>query len=195
MSSRDAILARIREAQPASIPLPEQFRFSTGYPDKKEKFAEVLASIGGEAVFVSGWDEIIASLEERYGDVTGKASDIPELNSWVDFSLRLEDPHELEMLQIAVIQAETGVAENSAIWVPETILSHRVLPFITQYLAIVIPASGIVNNMHDAFDRIGVIEEGWGAFIAGPSKTADIEQSLVVGAHGARGLTVFVLDR
>jgi L-lactate dehydrogenase complex protein LldG len=48
--------------------------------------------------------------------------------------------------------------------------------------------------MHQAYERIGNQEYGFGTFIAGPSKTADIEQSLVLGAHGARGLTVFLMD-
>jgi L-lactate dehydrogenase complex protein LldG len=41
----------------------------------------------------------------------------------------------------------------------------------------------IVPTMHEAYRQINIAEEGWGAFIAGPSKTADIEQSLVIGAH------------
>jgi L-lactate dehydrogenase complex protein LldG len=35
---------------------------------------------------------------------------------------------------------------------------------------------------------------GFATFIAGPSKTADIEQSLVLGAHGPRSLIVFLID-
>jgi L-lactate dehydrogenase complex protein LldG len=40
---------------------------------------------------------------------------------------------------------------------------------------------------------MGSAEYGFGVFLAGPSKTADIEQSLVLGAHGARGLVVFLV--
>ena len=48
--------------------------------------------------------------------------------------------------------------------------------------------------MHQAYDSIDVAKEGFGAFIAGPSKTADIEQSLVIGAHGARSATIYVIE-
>lgn len=67
-------------------------------------------------------------------------------------------------------------------------------PFIAQYLAIIVNKKDIIPTMHQAYERIGNQEYGFGTFIAGPSKTADIEQSLVLGAHGARGLIVFLLE-
>jgi L-lactate dehydrogenase complex protein LldG len=48
--------------------------------------------------------------------------------------------------------------------------------------------------MQAAYARIQVAAGGYGVFIAGPSKTADIEQSLVIGAHGPLALTVFVIE-
>jgi len=81
------------------------------------------------------------------------------------------------------------VAENGAVWVPEKNMIHRALPFIAQHLVLVVPASRLVATMHDAYASIAELG-GYGVFIAGPSKTADIEQSLVVGAHGARSMTV-----
>lgn len=48
--------------------------------------------------------------------------------------------------------------------------------------------------MHQAYDCIGNQEYGFGTFISGPSKTADIEESLVIGTHGARGLMVFIME-
>jgi L-lactate dehydrogenase complex protein LldG len=59
---------------------------------------------------------------------------------------------------------------------------------------ILIHKKDIVATMHHAYAQVQVEKEGFGAFIAGPSKTADIEQSLVIGAHGARSLVVYILD-
>ena len=57
-----------------------------------------------------------------------------------------------------------------------------------------IDRSSIVNNMHEAYDRICMPETGLGTFISGPSKTADIEQALVMGAQAARGVTVVIRE-
>jgi L-lactate utilization protein LutC len=66
--------------------------------------------------------------------------------------------------------------------------------FIPQYLAIIVNKKDIVATMNQVCERIGNQEYCFGTFIAGSSKTADIEQSLVLGANGTRGLTVFLME-
>jgi len=105
----------------------------------------------------------------------------------------IQTPIELENIDVAVIPAQLGVAENGAVWVTERDCVHRVLPFITQHLVIVLHKNTIVPTMHEAYHNIKVNETGFGVFIAGPSKTADIEQSLVIGAQGARSLTIVLI--
>ena len=73
-------------------------------------------------------------------------------------------------------------------------VKHRVLYFIPQRLALVVPSRQLVNNMHEAYAQVTPEQHHFAAFISGPSKTADIEQSLVIGAHGARALTVYLVD-
>ena len=61
---------------------------------------------------------------------------------------------------------------------------------ITKHLVLVIEEKSLVPYMHQAYEKIENFN--FGVFISGPSKTADIEQSLVIGAHGALSLTVFL---
>ena len=193
MSSRENILSAIKANQPDHQELTINFKFESVFEDLYQKFAEMLSFVGGNAIEVSDYEGIKSDVREHCQGVTNLATTIDELSELADFSLNISDPHDLEMLNLAIIKGDFAVAENAAIWVSEKHLPHRVLPMITQYLAIVIHKKDIVANMHCAYERVQVDETGFGTFISGPSKTADIEQSLVIGAHGARGLVVYVL--
>jgi L-lactate dehydrogenase complex protein LldG len=193
MSSREKILSAIKKNQPDFQELKVQFKFETVYDDLFNKFSEILSFVGGKAIEVKNYDEIKADIQSHYSGVARIATTIAELSELADFSLNINDPHDLETLNLAIIKGDFAIAENGAIWVSEKHIPHRVLPMITQYLVIVVKKSEIVANMHRAYERLKVDETGFGTFISGPSKTADIEQSLVIGAHGARGLTVYVL--
>lgn len=193
MSAREKILQQIRLNKPELTELPEKIDFTSDYIDTEAKFAESLAAIYTEVVVVADWAELRSKVEAMYAGVVNRTSTVPALADWSDFSLNVSDPHDLETIELAILQAEFGVAENGAIWISDNHLPHRALPFITQNLAFVIPRNRIVNNMHDAY-KILTDTTGWGCFISGPSKTADIEQSLVIGAHGARSLVVFLLE-
>ena len=99
----------------------------------------------------------------------------------------------LEQIDLTILKGEFGVAENAAIWLPEPNMMNRSLPFITQHLVLVINRDALVPNMHVAYQQVDRKSLTYGVFVAGPSKTADIEQSLVIGAHGARSLTVMLV--
>ena len=118
---------------------------------------------------------------------------MPGVASSVDLDA-VADPHDLESVDWAVLPGQFGVAENGAIWVTDAGLKHRAIYFIVQHLALVLPSDQIVHQMHEAYGRASVGSSSLGVFISGPSKTADIEQSLVIGAHGPRSLTVICVD-
>ncbi|HEY2759538.1 MAG TPA: LUD domain-containing protein, partial [Pirellulales bacterium] len=173
--------------------LPRLDRDWITYADRELQFANVLAEIGGKFYRVASPAEANQQLSEIpvYRDakkIVSLATGIGESN--VDYAA-ITDPHELEPIDFAILPGEFAVAENAAIWVTDRNLPLRAIYFIVQHLALVVPASEIVDNMHQAYERLKFDRPEFGAFIAGPSKTADIEQSLVIGAHGPRSLTVF----
>jgi L-lactate dehydrogenase complex protein LldG len=105
----------------------------------------------------------------------------------------ITDPHQLEGLDLAVLPASLAVAENGAVWIEGRVLPHRALFVVPEHLAVVVATRDVVHDMHEAYARLAAQEPGYGLFLSGPSKTADIEQALVIGAHGARSCTVIVV--
>jgi L-lactate dehydrogenase complex protein LldG len=104
-------------------------------------------------------------------------------------------PIELSSVKRFVVKGDIGVAESGAIWVSEESMKVRLLPFVCEQLYIVLYENDLVFDLEEAYERIGILKDGYGVFIAGPSKTADIEQSLVIGAHGPIGLTVLFIKK
>ncbi len=197
-SSRDMILRKIRSALPQSSPLPDLMAVTNWqtFDDPIEQFSAVLKFVGGQAVQVKDLAAADAHLrmQKHWMDAKIRCSVVTGVgNSTINLDA-IDDPHELENVDFAVLRGHFAVAENAAIWVTDDTVRHRVLYFIPQHIAIVVPANQVVNNLHEAYARITVGQHAFAGFISGPSKTADIEQSLVIGAHGARSLLVYLVD-
>jgi L-lactate dehydrogenase complex protein LldG len=124
--------------------------------------------------------------------VSRVASTVEGVPGNVDVS-GVRDAHAIEGLGLAVVPGAFAVAENGAVWVPGDGLRPRGIFVVTEHLALVVPAAEVVHDMHEAYRRIAFPSAGFGTFVAGPSKTADIEQALVIGAHGARSCTLFLV--
>ena len=187
--SKNEILAAIRRNKPTGAVLPSIPTFPEGKASPVVTFITMVETGGGQVIRASGPGALQAAIENRFPDAKRIASPIPGVKSNVALGA-IHSPSELEPVDVAVIRGRLGVAENGAIWVTEEDCIHRVLPFITQHLFLLLGEAAIVHNMHQAYEQIQVDASGFGLFIAGPSKTADIEQSLVIGAQGARSLTV-----
>lgn len=194
MNSRDKILNTIAGNQPELVALPtidldQVIRYENNYT----QFKTVLEGIGGKVELISD----IAVLQQQFIEEKGKGqlviNTISEIGTVDELALKLS-VEELEKLEKVYISGTLGVAENGAVWLYENSMGNRLLPFICQNLVLVINKKDIVATLHHAYQRIDVAKEGFGVFIAGPSKTADIEQSLVIGAHGARTATIYVIE-
>lgn len=195
MDSRSEILKRLRAAAPPPAPLPDPRSETVPYADPLAQLETALQAVAAVPVRVAGASalpEAVAALVAQLG-ATRIASAVPGAAPGNVRPEELADPHELEGLDLAILPGEFGVAENGAIWVNAAALPHRGVFVVTQHLALVLPAREVVTDMHAAYERITALPRSYGLFIAGPSKTADIEQALVIGAHGARSCTVFLV--
>lgn len=193
MSSREKILEALEKNKPQESPLPALPDSGTSVADPVEKFKTILESIGGTVVSVSRWEEIAAYLNQYFQTEARWINRIPELSKVSTVELN-GAPHQYENVLLTILKGHFGVAENGAVWITDDHMGDRALPFICEHLAVIIHASDILPTLHDAYDKIDQTSYDFGTFIAGPSKTADIEQSLVLGAHGPKSMTVFLLN-
>ena len=131
-------------------------------------------------------DEVI---RRCYPEAKSIASNLSEVTVATVDPDRVEDPRELVDVDLAVVRGAFGVAENGAVWIAQNV-RHKALYFGATALLIVIPEDALVDTMHEAVVRPEVDDFGYGCFVSGPSKTADIEQALVFGAHGPMSVTV-----
>ncbi|HEX5151118.1 MAG TPA: lactate utilization protein [Parafilimonas sp.] len=191
--SRNAILSAIKNNQPQNSSLPVIENYPQPFTDVAEKYKTVLESIGGAVHEIKNYDEAINIINEQFKGAARIITVNETFASIAELYQSGKDAHLLEDVDVAIINAHFGIAENGSVWITENIIKERVLPFICQHLVVLLDKKNIVPTMHDAYNLIGDKDYGFATFIAGPSKTADIEQSLVLGAHGPKTMTVFLL--
>lgn len=189
MSARDEILRTVashRREPVAPVTIPA---FETPAGDETLAFAEAVAESGGRVVRAASG--VAADFAARFPDAGPVASTVHEIPGDVDLAA-VTDPHDLADLGVFACRGRLGVAESGALWIPGSALVHHAAPFLAQHMVVLLSSEAIVRNLHEAYERLGNGEADFGLFVAGPSKTADIEQALVTGAHGPRSLTVYL---
>lgn len=161
------------------------------YEDIIKQFIQISKTVGGKVIEAKATDDLNAVIRKAYPDAKVFASNVKGIQ--VDLNPdTVATAADLNGTDVGIIQGEMGVAENGCIWVPQT-MKERAIYFISEELVILLDKKNIVNNMHEAYKRVEMNNYGYGVFISGPSKTADIEQALVMGAQAARGVTVILI--
>jgi L-lactate dehydrogenase complex protein LldG len=196
MTSRNEILSEIRR-HTAGIEHPGPFTRGMVYDDPVAQFIATLEGVGGRCEVIATTGEATAILESipEYASAAKRCSRVEAIGESSFELSTVGDPHDLDDVEFAVLPGEMAVAENAAVWVTTDDVRVRTLYFLTQHLALVVPKRCVHSNMHQAYEQIEVGGSPFATWISGPSKTADIEQSLVKGAHGARTLLVLLLDQ
>lgn len=193
MSSRERILAAVKQNQPPLSPLPDINMFHVVEIDIASKYTDTFTGIGGQVIAVTELGAIQEIVREHFDTSKRIVTTIAELNGIAKLISADVDPHSFEDVELAIIEARLAVAENGAVWLTESVMGQRIIPYICQHLAVVVYEDSLVSTMHDAYAKIASEDYGFGGFIGGPSKTADIEQALVLGAHGPLSMTIFLI--
>lgn len=193
MTSKEKILNSIKKNNLVKdVKLPSYDNFGIKFENRFETFSIMLESVGGKALRVSK-EELNKTIKELYPDEKIVASNVDFCSLGNFDANHFQNEKDLKDIDLAIVKGNFAVAENGAVWVKNENNRHRALYFIAQNIVIVIDEDEIVNNMHEAYEKINFEKAGYGVFISGPSKTADIEQSLVIGAHGPKsGYVIFI---
>jgi L-lactate dehydrogenase complex protein LldG len=193
MSSKEDILKKYRANIRERFDMPDlsDIRAIT-YPDPLLQFMNMTKSVGGNAIEVEEGRDVNELIRELYPDAKEIASNLPEITIATRNPDEVGRARDLNGTDVGIIRGSFGVAENACVWIPQQ-MKEKAVCFISEHLVILLKKSEIVNNMHEAYQRIQFNDYGYGTFISGPSKTADIAQVLVMGAQAARSATVLLL--
>ena len=183
MSSKNDILTSIRKNTGTRYEMPEISLNAITYSDPLKSFAEVLSQTGGKAILLNEGEDVNDVVRREFPDAQRIASNLEGISCATFNPDVLDNPKELNGTDVAVVKGEFGVVENGAVWLPKKV-RHKGLYFISNALVILLDKTQLVNNMHEAYHRNLKGGYDYGVFMSGPSKTADIEQALVFGAHG-----------
>jgi L-lactate dehydrogenase complex protein LldG len=193
MTTREKILQAVLQNQPAATTLPDVTVFKEHYNDVVQKYMDVFKSIGGICFLIEDLSAVKLMVAENFDTTKRFVTTVSGLSDQFELISASMDPHTYSDVELAIIKAHFAVAENGAVWLTEDLMGQRIIPYICQHLAVIVTADSIVSTLHEAYENIGTGDYGFGGFIGGPSKTADIEQALVLGAHGPLSMTVFIL--
>ena len=193
MSSKEDILKKIRHNIKKDYDMPDIDIKGIQYKDKIAVFIESSKIAGCEVVELKNGDDLNHLIAGLYPEVKVIASNLPNITIANINPDTVEEAQDLNGTDVAILKGELGVAENACVWIPQT-MKEKAVCFISEELVIIVSRKNIVNNMHEAYAQIKMTDYGYGCFISGPSKTADIEQALVMGAQAAKGVTIVITD-
>lgn len=195
MSAKDIILNKLRQNTGETYDMPQLDELNPiTYIDPVAEFIQKTTTTAGARLIEMKEGELLNDIiRQAYPESKIIASNLPNVEAQLNPD-NVAEAQDLMRVDVGVVEGRIGVAENACIWIPQT-MKEKAICFASEQLVIVLNRQDIVNNMHEAYERIAASKEyfqqyKFGTFISGPSKTADIESALVYGAQAARGVTV-----
>ena len=188
---KEELLNKLRRNVVRQFDMPSKPVDGIVYSDVTNQFVEMSKTVGAKVLEVKSSDDLNSVIRKAYPNAKIFASSINGIEADLNPDT-IASAADLNGTDVGIIQGELGVAENGCVWIPQT-MQERAVCFISEELVILLDKDNIVSNMHEAYKRIQMPHYGYGVFISGPSKTADIEQALVMGAQAARGVTVILV--
>ena len=190
---KEDFLNKLRKNTHVQYDMPDMKIDGIQYEDTLQQFIDMTKAVGGHVIEAKEGENLNDLARQAYPDAKVFASNLPEITIAEKNPDTVAAANDLNGTDVGIVRGQVGVAENGCVWIPQTMKEKAVL-FISEYLVIFLEKKNVVNNMHEAYARIEMDPKyNFGTFISGPSKTADIEQALVMGAQAARGVTIVLI--
>ncbi|MCI0396847.1 MAG: lactate utilization protein [Chloroflexi bacterium] len=200
MDAREEILRRLRgQARPAELPAP--WRSRRDFEDLAGRFCEALVAAKGEARRAADLAGALACLDDILREVevsTAVANDEPPLNEvdlagrWpmVDWRIAGDNAEEFRAFcitaDLGVSGAVAALAETGTVVVASGPGRSRLTPLLPPVHVALVPLACLTTDLFTwAATRQGSLPAAM-TLISGPSKTADIEQTMAIGVHGPK---------
>ena len=197
MGSRERILARLGSACGHAAVAPDRHRLPAGHGDPVAAFIERVPATAATVERVNTYQEIVAAVQRycRGHDLGESFAAAPALRylDWGQQGLAPCFGNGDARDRLAVSEAYAGIAETASVVMLSGDATPTRLNFLPEYQIIIIPAQRIVWYPEAIWKRLREQQTPRAVnIITGPSRTADIEQTLTLGAHGPRFLHLLV---
>ena len=208
--SREIILGTIRKAlaeNKVAIPFPEaeksQELFAHDDIGLEEKYAQEFTKLGGKFIYCADENELIQQLQALADTMkwtTVHTKDPFLLNLFSDHRIDLVQPAgDMHDLEVGLSLCECLIARTGSAIMSAGQDYGRALPVYSPIHITIAFANQLVYNIHHAID---MLNEKYNhqlpsmvSLTTGPSRTADIEKTLVVGVHGHKEVYTFLIDQ
>lgn len=217
MNSRDTILHSLRNRSGGELTAPEcDFtvlqRPDSSMAERIEQFQKTIESVHGEVhrctqeSWIGQLTDILSSrgarsllipAEQKISHALRDSGreDLPELLIY-DEPIESWQPHLFNEVDASITSTRGGIAETGSLILWPTPDEPRLMSLVPPIHIAVLEASEIYTTFHEAMGA-----QKWvsgmptnALLVSGPSKTADIEQTLAYGVHGPKELIILVIE-
>jgi len=206
-TAKEQILKRIRKAllEKRENPYPN-LEDTPLYKAEEEipeiLFAEQLTAVSGNFIYCENGIEFIENILQladkyKWRKIYCWESELQELLSEYEFPFYQTDK-DFELAEVGITLCEALIARNGSVMVSNQNTAGRRLSIFPHHHIVIARTGQMVMDLKDAFklikDKYGSQIPTMISTITGPSRTADIEKTLVLGAHGPKELFVFLIE-